>query len=165
MIQLQDLVERVARAIALFDGGKITGPSRCRAYDEFGWGPDGKHLEQYAEAHWQEHSISAEAVIPIVEEAMLGAKNPLGKSWSDWVHEPMRLVKDTNAKIIEPTEDGLALVAGILDPIVISYRAGVSLTDKEQARVLAARGTAHTILISLTRRIARQVEETNPSTY
>lgn len=54
-----EMVERVARALAAHAGGKITGPSRHAAADEFGWDAGGRYREQYVEAHWQRHMPAA----------------------------------------------------------------------------------------------------------
>lgn len=61
---MTEMVERVARAIATSVGGRIVGPGQSIATREFGWkGGDGKHLDQYVEAHWKEHVHAAEFAI------------------------------------------------------------------------------------------------------
>ena len=56
---MNEMRERVARALAHAAGGKMIGPGRCRAMQEFGWHGDGKHLELYAEAHWKDFENDA----------------------------------------------------------------------------------------------------------
>jgi len=56
---MSEMRERVARALAHAAGGKMIGPGRCRAMQEFGWHGDGKHLELYAEAHWKDFENDA----------------------------------------------------------------------------------------------------------
>jgi hypothetical protein len=64
-------IEEVARAIACSHGGKITGPSRSRATDEFGWDPDHDFMRKYIEAHWKEHEHAAGFAIEAMRNANL----------------------------------------------------------------------------------------------
>ena len=66
------MVERVARALAMSRGAAFCGPGQSIATREFGWKPDGEHLEKYVEAHWKDHVHAAGFAIvamrvPIVE--------------------------------------------------------------------------------------------------
>lgn len=63
-----NMVERVARAIAMCEGGRIVGPAQCRAQREFGWRGDGWHLQQFAEAHWREYAGAASMAIAAMRE-------------------------------------------------------------------------------------------------
>jgi len=45
------MLESVARAICYNEGGRIMGPSQCKATREFGWKGDGEHYDLYVEAH------------------------------------------------------------------------------------------------------------------
>lgn len=69
------MVERVARAIAASRGGEITGPSRHRASDEFGWDVSGDYRCKYVESHWREHVHAAEFAIEAMREPQRGAPN------------------------------------------------------------------------------------------
>lgn len=60
---MNEMVERVARRLAFYAGAKMCGPGQHVASREFGWKPDGKHLDEYADGHWREHEHTAIAVI------------------------------------------------------------------------------------------------------
>lgn len=62
------MVERVARAMAASRGGEITGPSRHRAADEFGWDGNGTYMCKYVESHWRKHVHAARAAIEAMRE-------------------------------------------------------------------------------------------------
>lgn len=69
-------VERMARAMAVWDGGKITGPGRHKASDEFGWDAGQIYRERYVEAHWREfvgHATFALEAIREPSKAMIEA--------------------------------------------------------------------------------------------
>jgi len=65
---MSEMRERVARALAHAAGGKMIGPGRCRAMQEFGWHGDGKHLELYAEAHWKDFENDAGFALSAMRE-------------------------------------------------------------------------------------------------
>jgi hypothetical protein len=67
-VKVPEMVERVARALATAAGGKISGPSRSAAKDEFGWGPGGRFIAQYVERHWREHITAAAMAIDAMRE-------------------------------------------------------------------------------------------------
>lgn len=64
---MSEMVERVARAVAASEGGRITGPGQCRATREFGWKGE-IALQQYADAHWREYITAAHAAIEAMRE-------------------------------------------------------------------------------------------------
>lgn len=70
---MMDMVEKVARALACREGGKITGPSRHKASDEFQWDPSHDYMKLYVEKHWKEHVNAAYTAI----EAMLEANDEM----------------------------------------------------------------------------------------
>jgi len=73
---MSEMVERVARALALSAGGRMAGPGQSIATREFGWKSDGESLDRYVEAHWKEHVHAADFAIEamvVPTEAMLEA--------------------------------------------------------------------------------------------
>ena len=69
-----DMREKVARALALCEGGKITGPGRHRASDEFGWKMDGEHLDQFVEKHWRTYVNAAGFAIEAMRDPTDGMR-------------------------------------------------------------------------------------------
>jgi hypothetical protein len=65
---MTEMIERVARALALCAGGKICGPGQSVASRELGWKGDGEHFAKYVEAHWQEHITAAQFAIEAMRE-------------------------------------------------------------------------------------------------
>lgn len=65
---MSEMVERVARALARCDGGKITGPSRHKASDEFSWDPSHHYMNEYVEKHWREQVNAAYMAIGAMRE-------------------------------------------------------------------------------------------------
>lgn len=61
--KVPEMVERVARALALSAGARIAGPSRSVATKEFGWDIDGRYMREYVERHWREHVHAARSAI------------------------------------------------------------------------------------------------------
>lgn len=58
-----DMIEKVARALALAHGSHITGPSRHRASDEFGWDIGHQYMQKYIDKHWKDHAHAARFAI------------------------------------------------------------------------------------------------------
>lgn len=63
-----NMIEKVARALAFSAGGKFSGPGQNVAAREFGWAGDGRHFEQYAEAHWKEHEHAARFAVEAMRQ-------------------------------------------------------------------------------------------------
>lgn len=61
-------IEKVARALASSAGARMVGPGESVATRQFGWKGDGKHLDQYIEAHWKEHKHAATFAIEAMRE-------------------------------------------------------------------------------------------------
>jgi hypothetical protein len=67
MTDQEKLIEAMARAICHADGGTIVSAGQSRASREFGWKPDGEHLDLYAKAHWQKFTTAAEFALSAIE--------------------------------------------------------------------------------------------------
>lgn len=68
MDDVPEMVERVARRLARCEGGKITGPSRHKASDEFAWDPSHNYIKQYVDKHWREHVNAAFMAMEALKE-------------------------------------------------------------------------------------------------
>lgn len=63
------MIERVARAIALSDGGTMVGNSQSKATREFGWdGSNTNAMNKYVEAHWLQFKHAAIFAIGAMRE-------------------------------------------------------------------------------------------------
>lgn len=78
---MRPLLERVARAIALSRGGAMVGPGECLATREFGWKPDGSHLDKYVAAHWKEHEHAAQLAIDTILAIPAPGPDAVPLSW------------------------------------------------------------------------------------
>lgn len=80
-------VERMARAIAVCDGGKITGPGRHKASDEFGWDAGQIYRERYVEAHWREFVGHATFALEAMREPSEAMKAAFDRDFDAWHNE------------------------------------------------------------------------------
>ena len=69
---MNQMIERVARALALNTGSRFLRPGQSVASNEMGWTWDGEYLERYVNAHWEEHINSATFVIDAMREPTEG---------------------------------------------------------------------------------------------
>jgi hypothetical protein len=111
-----ELIEKVARALAMADGGTITGPSRCKATDEFGW-PGEIPLGKYSDAHWPRFKHAASfaigAIRPLIEEeARDKMLRELCEFWPDGLVVVSRGPKETVLQVVRAfaTEHNILLV-------------------------------------------------------
>ena len=65
---MNEMVERVAKALARCAGGRIVGPGQSAATREFAWEADGGHISHYVERHWHEYVGAATFAIEAMRE-------------------------------------------------------------------------------------------------
>ncbi len=107
------MVERVARALAVSAGSRITGPGRNAATDEFRWEGDGGHLDRYVSAHWKEHVHAATFAIEAMREPNRTMRVAAGEALYLPIEEARRLAEEE--KFDEFANDGVIAWLSMID--------------------------------------------------
>lgn len=94
---MSEMVERVARALALSVGAAIVGPGQSRAMREFGWSGDGNHFEQYVNSHWKDYVHAATFAI----EAMRNVSDEVSEVMNRHASNGMVDWRDLHGAMIE----------------------------------------------------------------
>lgn len=105
---MSEMVEKVARALALSHGGAMVGRGQSIASREMGWTPDGEYMQRYVERHWKEYIHAARFAIEAMRkptQAMITAANdvefwdgpdrgegspPVGDAWEAMIDEALK---------------------------------------------------------------------------